>query len=272
MSDGMVLAGERHMRVKRCRDGLMLYNSSDTYIGRSLDLYGEYSYGEADLFARLLRAGMVAIDVGANIGCYTVTMARLVGPQGAVIAFELHRIVYQNLCANIALHALANLHAINIAAGSGAGTAALPAIDYAATGNFGGIALTDAADGEAVQIAALDTLPLEQCHLIKIDVEGMEFDVLQGGEKTIAKHRPALYIENDRAENSPRLIAHLLAADYRLFWHRPPLYNPDNCFANDTNEFSNLLSQNMFCLPRARDFEVTGLVEINSPDAGQNGG
>ena len=57
-----------------------MYNSSDTYIGRSLDLYGEYSYGEADLFARLLRAGMVAIDVGANIiGCHTVTMARLVG-------------------------------------------------------------------------------------------------------------------------------------------------------------------------------------------------
>ena len=94
----------------------------------------------------------------------------------------------------------------------------------------------------------------------------------RGGEKTIAKHRPALYIENDRAENSPRLIAHLLAADYRLFWHRPPLYNSDNYFANDTNEFGDLLSQNMFCLPRARDFEVTGLVEINSPDAGQNGG
>ena len=115
MSDGMVLPGERHMRVKRCRDGLMLYNSSDTNIGRSLDLYGEYSYGEADLFARLLRAGMVAIDVGANIGCHTVTMARLVGPQGAVIAFEPQRIVYQNLCANIALNALANVHAINMA-------------------------------------------------------------------------------------------------------------------------------------------------------------
>ena len=71
MSDGMVLAGERHMRVKRCRDGLMrdglmLYNSSDIHIGRSLDLCGE-----ADLFARLLRAGMVATDVGANIGAAT---------------------------------------------------------------------------------------------------------------------------------------------------------------------------------------------------------
>jgi FkbM family methyltransferase len=272
MSQGAVLADEQHMRVKRCRDGLMLYNSSDTYIGRSLDLYGEYSYGEADLFARVLRAGMVAVDVGANIGCHTLTMARLVGPAGTVIAFEPQRIVYQNLCANIALNALGNVHAINMAAGSSASTAALPTIDYAAAGNFGGIALAGAADGEAVQIVTLDSVPIKQCHLIKIDVEGMEYDVLRGGEKTIAQHRPALYIENDRAENSPRLIAFLLAADYRLFWHRPPLYNPDNFFANGDNEFGDLLSQNMFCLPRERAFEVAGLVEITSPEAGQSKG
>ena len=269
MKDGAILAGEQHMRVKRCRDGLMLYNSSDTYIGRSLDLYGEYSYGEANLFARVLRAGMVAVDVGANIGCHTLTMARLVGPEGAVIAFEPQRIVYQNLCANIALNALGNVHAVNAAAGTGAGTSSVPAIDYAAAGNFGDIALNGAEGGEAVQIAALDSVPLDHCHLIKIDVEGMEYDVLRGGEQTIAQHRSALYIENDRAENLTRLIAHLLAADYRLFWHRPPLYNPDNYFANDTNEFGELLSQNMFCLPRERAFQISGLVEITSPDAGQ---
>jgi hypothetical protein len=66
MNDSAVLAGEQHMRVKRCRHGLMLYNSSDIYIGRSLDLYGEYSHGEADVFEHLLRPGMVAIDVGAK--------------------------------------------------------------------------------------------------------------------------------------------------------------------------------------------------------------
>jgi hypothetical protein len=63
MQNNAVLAGEQHMRVKRCRHGLMLYNSSDIYIGRSLDLYGEYSHGEADVFERLLRPGMIAVDV-----------------------------------------------------------------------------------------------------------------------------------------------------------------------------------------------------------------
>ena len=272
MNDGMVLAGERQMGVKRCRHGLMLYNNSDIYIGRSLDLYGEYSYGEAHLFERVLRPGMVAIDIGANIGCHALTMARLVGPNGAVLAFEPQRIVYQNLCANIALNALGNVHAVNMGAGDGTGTAAVPNIDYAAGGNFGGVALNGTKGTETVQILAIDSVPLESCHLIKIDVEGMEYDVLLGAKETIAQHRPALYIENDREENSPRLIAHLLAADYRLFWHRPPLYNPDNFFANDTNEFGELLSQNMFCLPRTRAVEVSGLIEITSPNAGQGGG
>ena len=269
MGDNAVLAGERHMRVKRCRHGLMLYNSSDIYIGRSLELYGEYSSGEADLFARLLGPGMVAIDVGANIGCHTLAMARLVGPSGAVIAFEPQRIVYQNLCANIALNALANVHTVNMAAGCDAGSASLPNIDYAAAGNFGGVALSGVPGGEKVQVVAIDSLPLDACHLIKIDVEGMEYDVLLGAERTVARHRPALYIENDRKDNSPRLIRHLLDAGYRLFWHRPPLYNPDNYFANDNNEFGQLLSQNMFCLPGERAFEVQGLVEITSPEAGQ---
>jgi FkbM family methyltransferase len=272
MNDSAILAGERHMRVKRCRHGLMLYNSSDIYIGRSLDLYGEYSYGEADVFARLLRPDMVALDVGANIGCHTLVMARLVGPQGADIAFEPQRIVYQNLCANIALNALTNVHAVNAAVGSAAGTAAIAEIDYAARGNFGGVALGGAADGERVQISTIDSLPMENCHLIKIDVEGMELDVLLGAAETLAKHRPALYIENDRQDKSAPLIAHLLAADYRLFWHRPPLFNPDNFFANSDNAFAELISQNMFCMPSERNFEVAGLVEITSPDAGQGRG
>lgn len=272
MHDNAVLAHEQHMRVKRCRHGLMLYNSSDIYIGRSLDLYGEYSNGEADVFEHLLRPGMVALDVGANIGCHTLLMAHLVGPSGAVIAFEPQRVVYQNLCANISLNALTNVHAVNSAVGSVAGSAAIAEIDYAAEGNFGGVALNDSENGERVQIAIIDDLPMAHCHLIKIDVEGMELDVLQGASKTLAQHRPALYIENDRKDKSPDLIAHLLAAGYRPFWHRPPLYNPDNYFANHENAFAELISQNMFCLPREREFEVSGLVEITSPEVGQGRG
>ena len=46
MADPSILVSEGQMRIKRCIHGLMLYNSRDSFIGRSLDLYGEYSIGE----------------------------------------------------------------------------------------------------------------------------------------------------------------------------------------------------------------------------------
>ena len=45
----------------------MLYNSGDTYVGRSLDVYGEFSEGEIKVFDQVLKPGMNAIDAGANI-------------------------------------------------------------------------------------------------------------------------------------------------------------------------------------------------------------
>ncbi|TFG83046.1 MAG: FkbM family methyltransferase, partial [Chromatiales bacterium] len=54
-------------------------------------------------------------DIGANIGTHTLALARLVGQQGLVFAFEPQRIVFQTLCANMALNSLDNVHCINSA-------------------------------------------------------------------------------------------------------------------------------------------------------------
>ncbi|MBO2969087.1 FkbM family methyltransferase [Burkholderia pseudomallei] len=53
--------------------------------------------------------------------------------------------------------------------------------------------------------------------LLKIDVEGFELQVLQGAQKTLAKHRPVLYVENDRVELSSVLIEFLWGQGYRLW-------------------------------------------------------
>src|SRR5882672_8881146 len=91
------------------RHGLMLYNRYDIYIGRSLELYGEWSHGEIALFEQVLQSGMVAIDAGANIGTHTLALARAVGPTGAVYAFEPQRIVFQTMVVNVALNSLTNV-------------------------------------------------------------------------------------------------------------------------------------------------------------------
>jgi FkbM family methyltransferase len=268
-SDRNELDSAMQGRVKDCRHGRFSYLLNDAYIGRSLDVYGEYSEGEIDLFRQLLRPGDVAIDVGANIGALTIGMARLVGDQGAILAFEPQRVVFDILANNIRLNGLTNVTAHRRAAGSEPGTTRVPALDYGQANNFGGVAL-GSAQGEDVEVVTLDSLSLPGLRLLKVDVEGMEADVVAGARATIARLQPALYIENDRPEHSQRLISLLFDIGYRLWWHITPLFNPNNFFGHTKDIFGDVVSFNMIGFPRATPPAIT-LPEILSPDdfAGQ---
>jgi hypothetical protein len=120
--------------------------------------------------------------------------------------------------------------------------------------------------GEDVPVEPLDTYRLSSCHVIKIDVEGMERDVLEGAQATLAEHRPLLYVENDRSEKSKQLVDWLLGADYRLFWDLPPLFNKENYFGRRENIFGNVLSINILGVPRASQLTVANFREIMSPE------
>jgi len=255
-----------NVRLKRCRHGWMLYNVHDMYVGRSFDLYGEFSEMEVQAFSQLIPRGGVALDVGANIGAHTVPMARMVGDSGMVVAFEPQRILHQMLCANLALNALPNVWSFWAGAGPENGTLRVPPLDYNATNNFGGISLSTGDEGEIVRILPLDSLVLTACHFIKTDVEGMEREVIAGAQTLIAKWRPLLYVENDRHEKSAALIAALLALDYRLYWHLSPLFHAGNFFGAAENVFGNIMSINMLCIPRERNFPVQGLREITAAE------
>jgi Glycosyltransferase family 9 (heptosyltransferase) len=71
-----------------CRYGTMSWLRNDHYVGRSLDLYHEYSQSEADLLAKVIRPGDAVVEAGANAGGLTVALAAFVGHSGSVIAFE----------------------------------------------------------------------------------------------------------------------------------------------------------------------------------------
>jgi FkbM family methyltransferase len=243
----------------------MLFFSNDTYIGRSLDLYGEFSEGEARLFDQMIHPGMTIIDVGANIGAHTIYFAKKTGSSGRVFAFEPQRALYHVLCGNLALNLHYNVTAINGGLGSKATRLTLPRIDYARGGNFGGLELGKW-DGEDVPILPLDSYHLSSCHMIKIDVEGMERDVLEGAQATLAEHRPLLYVENDRSEKSKSLIQWLFNADFRLFWHLPPLFNSENYFKRREDIFANIVSVNILGVPRSKQLTVTNFREITSPE------
>lgn len=259
------------LRVKRCRHGAMMYLPADLYVGRSLDLYGEFSEGEVALFTQIVKPGMFVVDVGANIGAHTVFFAKAVGPGGRVLAVEPQRILYQLLCGNLALNVIGNTFVQQVGLGSAPGSIRVPPIDYSGSANFGGVSLGDFQDGEQVPVVTLDSLALPSCHLLKIDVEGMEAEVLQGARETLARHRPLLYVENDRPEKSAALIALLFELDYRLFWNLPPLFHPNNFAGHAENIFPGVVSVNMVGIPRSVELTIQGFREIASPDDKWNG-
>ena len=259
-----VLLANGNLRIKRTRHGLMAYNVNDTYVGRSLDLYGEYSLGETQLFAQLAPPGSMALDIGANIGTLTVPLAQMVGPGGAVIAIEPQNATYQLLCANLALNEIGNVRAINAAAGRAPGQAILPRADYGKPGNFGGIGLSDRGS-EPVGVITIDSLQLSACHFMKIDVEGHEPAVIAGAAATIARCQPVLYVENDRSQQSAELIRQIGDLGYTAYWHTPPLFRPDNFYNETENVFPGVRSVNLLCLPRSDNRKVEGLRPVSGP-------
>lgn len=270
----MIITGKR-TRLKACRHGWMLYFTHDSYIGRSLDLYGEYSESEISIFREILSPGAIVIEAGANIGSHTVAIANLVSPSGAVYAFEPQRQVHQVLCANLALNEIENVKTFQAGLGLEKGSIEILVMDYANDNNIGGLPLGKQEGGEfyeSVDVLTIDSLKLPQLDFIKADVEGMEKDVLLGAKETIERCRPILYIENDRGDKSEALIQTVFDLGYRAWWHLALFYNPNNAANNPEDVFpKRLISVNMLCLPKEMEFSVNNMQEILSADASWQG-
>jgi FkbM family methyltransferase len=267
-----LLIDHPNLRVRHCRHGVMAYLPKDVYIGRSLDLYGEFSQHEVELYKKIVKKGDVVVEAGANIGALTLPLARLVatgdgaGP-GTVLAFEPQRVLYQLLNANLALNRVQNVQAQRAAVGQKSGMLGIPAIDYSKPGNFAGHSMKDASP-ERVRIVTIDSLRLRRLDFLKIDVEGMESKVLRGAKRTIARCQPVIYCENDRKEKSARLIACLTAMGYRIYWHLPPLFNQHNFRGHRENVFGAIISANMLCLPAGKKgkVRVKRMPQVTGPD------
>jgi hypothetical protein len=96
----------------------------------------------------------------------------------------------------------------------------------------------------------------------------METEALCGATATIQRFRPILYVENDRKARSAELIGLIQLLGYRLYWHFPPLYRPDNFRDDQENIFGNTISVNMLCIPaEIPQSALAVLAEITSPDA-----
>jgi FkbM family methyltransferase len=249
---------------------MMIRNTADLYVGRSLEEYGEYCQHEVELFRQLVRAGDIVIDVGANIGAHTLPLARFVGPTGCVHAFEPQRQIYYALCGNLALNDVRNVRAIEAALGATSGAIGVPRVEYDAGANYGAMELDPSlpitAEFDAAPLETLDDLfgELPRLRLLKVDAEGMELDVLKGGAVTINRLQPWMYVENDRKAQAADLVDWIRAAGYRIYWDCPVMYHPENWARKPDNIWPGVGMANILCVPRGASF-ASDLHELESP-------
>ncbi len=195
-----------------------------------------------DVAARYLRAGEVVWDIGANVGFFSLAAAHCVGGSGRVVAFEpdpfLASLVQrsaleqanQSLRLDIFCAAVSNADGIAqfIIAERGRSSNALA--ETGTRGMAGGARYTQSVPTYTMD-SLLQTFAAPQ--FIKVDVEGAETLVLEGGQTMLSKHRPAFFIEVG-AEQSPRVSALFHQHEYVLFDFHDPTRSPQATAPFDT--------------------------------------
>jgi FkbM family methyltransferase len=217
--------------------------------------------GEVELLKQLLKPGDVFLDVGANVGVFTLLAAKRLS-EGRVHAFEPSPFHLEKLAANLRLNAFENIevHPVGLSDSAGISTLFFPPSEDGLTNTgmasqFRHSALV--AWEEQVRCVVLDEYvrdaKIKKIDVMKIDVEGAELKVLEGGKSCIAEHRPYVVMEVSRehlaraGEKVERLVHFWKALGYRL-------YTVDNvdglCQVEDPDQL--VAHQNIYCDPGDR--------------------
>lgn len=243
-----------------CRYGRMAIVAGDTILGRSLQEYGEWAQAEIELLGDLLHAGDVVLDVGAFIGTHTLAFASFVGAAGRVISFEPHPLHFGLLRANVAANGCANVHLVAAGVAAREGTMSLHLQAAPGAANPGGASLQDAdAAGGAVPVRTIDGLGLERCALIKIDVEGMESEVIAGALATLERLRPIVYAECNAVAQGWAVVERLRACGYLARLFNFAAYRAQNYRANPANFLGEAREAGLLLVPAERRAALDGL-------------
>lgn len=190
----------------------------DFVVGSFVKFNGVYDVSEEQILRKILRPADCVVEVGSNIGSYTVILADEVGLNGTVYAFEPFRKIFHIMNANVALQGFGNVVTRQVGLGNESELKRIPAPDLNDYLNLGAarvfhqqkpeISNVHFHGEEDIEITTLDDLsPLISCrspfdterqpiNVLKIDSEGVEKEVVQGGKEIIRRDSPLIYVES----------------------------------------------------------------------------
>lgn len=177
--------------------GINLFVDLHDYVGH----YYYYGFKDAniDQLFSYVKPGYTIIDVGANIGFTTLVFAKLTGENGKVISYEPDPINYENCLNNIRSNPFSNIGLKKLGLGSTSGEFELVVITES---NRGGNRIQigeNKNNSNLIKVTTLDSevLTEKKIDLIKIDVEGFEFEVLKGAKQVLKRDYPIVFCEID---------------------------------------------------------------------------
>lgn len=188
-------------------------------VGMQILTHSSYDQIEVKLATRLIekrrqyyKDGVIALDCGANIGVHTIEWAKNMTEWGEVFSFEPQEKIYYALSGNIAINNCFNVTAKNVALGSEIGKIEIPIPNYNKPSSYGSLELKKKKNNEfigqeidyqntkQIDMLSIDSLKLNRIDFIKIDVEGMEEEVLKGSTLSINRFFPILLIEHIKSD------------------------------------------------------------------------
>jgi FkbM family methyltransferase len=199
-------------------------------IGYSIAVEGYYDLPTVRAIQELLKPGMTFVDVGAHVGQYSLLASGLVGSEGTVHSFEPEPETFDLLEHNVLINGLHNVHPIRCALGERLKNVELY---VARPDNIGQTSLRQPANFSGVKVKVrcqtLDSYAgehgIDRIHLIKIDVEGAELDVLLGARGVLSRNpKPHIIVEfweeflQEYGVSCGQLAEFLLRSGYSLFW------------------------------------------------------
>jgi FkbM family methyltransferase len=160
--------------------------------------FGQYEKDELDLILKMIRPGSTVLDVGANVGWYSLNIAKAV-PGVRIFAFEPIPDTFKNLCTNIRINGVSNIEAQNFGLSDKAGKIVFYFCDDS-SGSASAANIGERSDAREIpcQIMTMDEFVEDRqlkIEFIKCDVEGAELLVFRGAGKCLASQKPVILVE-----------------------------------------------------------------------------